>query len=74
MERDPTTVCRFIAKYKKTGKTENLSRPGWSPALNNDEKDALVNEATKIRCAPLHEIINKLVISDEISMEIGKQS
>ncbi|RHZ83305.1 hypothetical protein Glove_97g61 [Diversispora epigaea] len=57
MERDPTTICRFIAKYKKT---ENLPRSGRPPTLNNDEKDALVNEATKKRRASLHEIINNL--------------
>ena len=60
MERDPTTIRRFIAKYKKTGKTENLPRSGRPPALNNDEKEALVNEATKKCRVPLHEIINKL--------------
>ncbi|RHZ79916.1 hypothetical protein Glove_140g69 [Diversispora epigaea] len=56
MERDPTTIRRFISKYKETGKTENLPRSGRSPTLNDDKKDALVNEATKKRRAPLHEL------------------
>jgi transposase len=38
MGRDPTTIRRFIARYKKTGKTENLPRSGRSPALNDSEK------------------------------------
>ncbi|PKK57667.1 hypothetical protein RhiirC2_797626 [Rhizophagus irregularis] len=41
---DPTTICRFIDKYKKTGKTENLPRSGWPSALNDNEKNALINE------------------------------
>jgi hypothetical protein len=28
MGRDFTTICRFITRYKKTGKTENLLRSG----------------------------------------------
>ena len=43
MERDPTTIRRFINKYKETGTTENLPRSGCPPALNNDEKDALIS-------------------------------
>ncbi|CAG8451641.1 5468_t:CDS:2 [Diversispora eburnea] len=43
---------------------------GWPPALNNDEKDALVNEVTKIRRAPLHEIINKL---DELKTALSEE-
>ena len=38
MGRDPTTIWRFIGKYKKTGKTENLPRFGCPSVLNNDEK------------------------------------
>ncbi|PKY61781.1 hypothetical protein RhiirA4_487249 [Rhizophagus irregularis] len=44
---DPTTIRRFIDKYKKTGKTENLPRSGWPPAINDNEKNALINEVTK---------------------------
>ncbi|CAB4488437.1 unnamed protein product [Rhizophagus irregularis] len=40
MGRDPTTICRFIDKYKKTGKTENLPRSGRPSALNDNEKNA----------------------------------
>jgi len=48
MGRDPTTTRRFINKYKETGKIENLLRTGRPPALNNDKKDALINEVIKI--------------------------
>ncbi|CAB5183882.1 unnamed protein product [Rhizophagus irregularis] len=44
MECDSTTIRRFIDKYKKTGKTENLLHSGWPSALNNNEKNALINE------------------------------
>ncbi|CAB5371198.1 unnamed protein product [Rhizophagus irregularis] len=47
MERDLTTICKFIDKYKKTGKTENLPCSEWPSALNDNEKDALINEVTK---------------------------
>ena len=40
MGRDPTTIRRFINKYKETGTTENLPRSGRPPALNNDEKES----------------------------------
>ncbi|GET58376.1 IS630 family transposase [Rhizophagus irregularis DAOM 181602=DAOM 197198] len=63
MGRDPTTIRRFIDKYKKTGVTENLPRSGRPPALNNNEKNALINEVKKNRREPLHEIINTLGLS-----------
>ncbi|EXX73986.1 IS630 family transposase [Rhizophagus irregularis DAOM 181602=DAOM 197198] len=44
MGRDPTTIRRFIDKYKKTGKTENLPCSGRPSALNDNEKNALINE------------------------------
>ncbi|GET54887.1 IS630 family transposase [Rhizophagus irregularis DAOM 181602=DAOM 197198] len=44
MGRDPTTIRKFIDKYKKTGKTENLLRSGRPSALNDNEKNALINE------------------------------
>jgi len=58
--RDPTTIRRFINKYKKTGSIENLPRLGRPPALNIVEKNALVNEVKKNRRAPLHEVVNTL--------------
>ena len=60
MGRDPTTIRRFINKYKKTGSIENLPRSGRPPALNIIEKNALVNEVKKNRRAPLHEVVNTL--------------
>ena len=60
MGRDPTTIRRFINKYKETGTTENLPRSGRPPALNNDEKDALISEVIQNRRAPIHEVINTL--------------
>ncbi|GBB94414.1 hypothetical protein RclHR1_02350013 [Rhizophagus clarus] len=63
MGRDPTTIRRFIEKYKKTGTTENLPRSGRPPALNDIEKNALVNEVMSDRREPLHEVINKLGLS-----------
>src|ERR1041385_6436499 len=60
MGRDPTTIRRFINKYKETGNIENLPRTGRPPALNNDEKDALTNEVIKNRRIPIHEVINTL--------------
>ena len=49
MERDPTTIQRFIAKYRKTGKIENLPRSGRPPALNNYKKNTLLRKAKKER-------------------------
>ena len=60
MGRDPTTIRRFINKYKETGTTKNLPRSGRPPALNNDEKDALISEVIQNRCALIHEVINIL--------------
>src|SRR3954471_17795056 len=60
MGRDPTTIRRIIDRYKKTGKTENLPRSGRPPALNDNEKNALINEVTQDRREPLHEVINTL--------------
>ena len=60
MGRGPTTIRRFINKYKETGTTENLPRSGRPPALNNDEKDALISEVIQNRRAPIHEVINIL--------------
>ncbi|CAB4481588.1 unnamed protein product [Rhizophagus irregularis] len=60
MGRDPTTIRRIIDRYKKTGKTENLPRSGRPPALNNNEKNALINKVTQDRREPLHEVINTL--------------
>ena len=60
MGRDPTTIRRFINKYKETGTTENLPRSGRPPALNNDEKDAFISEVIQNRRAPIHEVINTL--------------
>ena len=60
MGRDPTTIRRFINKYKNTGSIENLPRSGRPPAVNVVEKNALVNEVMKNRRAPLHEVINTL--------------
>ncbi|GBC42273.1 transposable element tc3 transposase, putative [Rhizophagus irregularis DAOM 181602=DAOM 197198] len=72
MGRDPTTIRRFIDKYKKTGKTENLLRSGWPSVFNNNEKNALINEVTKNRREPLHEVINKLKLS--CSLTTAKQT
>src|SRR5881398_1780045 len=60
MERDPTTIRRFIAKYQSTGKIQNLPQSGRPPALNNQQKDALLQTATKERRKPPHEIISDL--------------
>jgi transposase len=72
MGRDPTTIRRFIDKYKKTGKTENLPRSGRPPALNDNEKHALINEVMNNRCEPLHEAINTLDLS--CSLTTAKQT
>ncbi|CAG8584315.1 1210_t:CDS:1, partial [Diversispora eburnea] len=53
MERNPTTICRFIAKYKKTGNFKNLPQSRWPPALNNNEKNVLVTEVSKQCHTPL---------------------
>ncbi|CAB5396087.1 unnamed protein product [Rhizophagus irregularis] len=60
MGHDSTTIRRIIDRYKKTGKTENLPRSGRPPALNNNEKNALINKVTQDRREPLHEVINTL--------------
>jgi len=71
MGRDPTTIRRFINRYKKTGNTENLPRSGRPPSLNNDKKHKLVNEVTNNRRAPLLEIINTLSLN--CSLTTAKQ-
>lgn len=45
---------------------------GRPPALNDNEKNALVNEVTKNRREPLHEGINKLGLS--CSLTTAKQT
>lgn len=60
MGRDPTTIRRFIAKYKKTKKIENLPRSGRPQVLSDQKKIALVEEAMRKRRKPLHTIINNL--------------
>jgi len=60
MGRDPTTVRRFLAKYKRTRKIENLPRSGRPQALNKQEKNALLREVMKKRRKPLADIVNDL--------------
>jgi len=60
MGHDPTTIRRFIKKYKETGTTDNLPRSGRPSALNNDEKDALTSKVTQNRRASINEVINTL--------------
>jgi transposase len=60
MNRDPTTIRRFIAKYQNTGKIENLPRSGRPTILNNQEKETLLQKATEERRKPLHEIVSDL--------------
>ena len=60
MDHDLTTIRRIIDRYKKTGKTENLLRSGHPLALNDNEKNALINEVIQDRYKPLHEVINTL--------------
>jgi transposase len=57
--RNPTTIRRFLAKYKRTGKIENHLRSGRPSILTNEEKDKLISVTTKEQHKPLHEIINK---------------
>ena len=42
MDCDPATIRRIIDRYKKTGKTENLPRSERPPALNDNDKNALI--------------------------------
>ena len=63
MGRDPTTIRRFIAKYQKTGKIENLPQSGRPPALNNYQKNTLLQKAKKERRKPLHEIVDDLKLN-----------
>ena len=60
IERDPTTIRRFIAKYKSTEKIDNLPRSGWPKALNNNEKNELLQEVINERCKPLYDIVSDL--------------
>ncbi|GBC44975.2 IS630 family transposase [Rhizophagus irregularis DAOM 181602=DAOM 197198] len=46
---------------RKMGRDPTTIR--WPPALNNNEKNALINEVKKNRREPLHEIINTLGLS-----------
>ncbi|RHZ70106.1 hypothetical protein Glove_275g94 [Diversispora epigaea] len=39
----------LLTRHKKIKNIENLPRSGWPPALNNDEKNKLINEVTKNR-------------------------
>lgn len=63
MRRDPTTIRRFLAKHKRTGKIENLPRSGRPEALNKQEKVALLKKATKERRKPLREIVDNLKLN-----------
>lgn len=65
--RDPSTIRRFLAKYKKTGKSENLPRVGRPRVLSDYDKSLLINEVIKKRRAPLCEIINNLGFRCSIS-------
>ena len=60
MEHDPTTIRRFIAKYKSTGKIDNLRWSGQPKALNNNEKNELLQEAINERRKPLYDIVSDL--------------
>lgn len=60
MGRDPTTIRRFIAKYKSTGNIENLPRSGRPTVLNTNEKEQLINKVTRNRRVPLHKAVNTL--------------
>jgi transposase len=63
MRRDPTTIRRFLAKYRKTKKIENLPRSGRPQALSKREKVVLQREAIKERHKPLRDIINDLKLN-----------
>ena len=45
--RDPSTICRFLTKYKKTGKSENLPQSGRSRVLGDHDKSLLICEVTE---------------------------
>ncbi|RHZ48839.1 hypothetical protein Glove_541g50 [Diversispora epigaea] len=47
IEHNLTTIHQFINRYKKTGNIKNLSYSKWPTALNNNEKNKLVNEIIK---------------------------
>src|SRR5581483_79234 len=60
MGRAPSTIRRFIAKYERTGKIENLPRSGRKPLLSGEEKKVLIQEVIKNRRKPLKDILNSL--------------
>lgn len=65
--RDPSTIRRFLAKYKKTGKSENLPRSGRPRVLGDQDKSLLIHEVTEKRHAPLREIVNNLGFTCSLS-------
>jgi len=67
MRRSPTTIRRFLAKYKKTKKIKNLRRSGRLQALNNTEKEALIQKTIVARHKPLREIIENLELKCSMS-------
>ena len=60
LKRAPTTIRRFLAKYKRTKKIANLPRSGCPPALKKQEKTAIVKKAVKERRVPLLKIVKDL--------------
>ncbi|KAG9291215.1 hypothetical protein G9A89_021717 [Geosiphon pyriformis] len=60
IKRDPTTIRRFLAKYKRTKKIENLPRSGRPHILKDKQKNALIQKAIKERSKPLRDIVKDL--------------
>ena len=56
----PTTIWRFLAKYKTTGNLENLPKSGRPSALNEEKKILLIKAAIEERYKSLKNIINDL--------------
>ena len=61
--RAPTTIRRFLAKYKRTKKIENLPRSGRPPILKKQEKTAVVKKVLKERRVPLLQIVKDLKLN-----------
>ena len=60
MKRDPTTIRRFLAKYRRTKKITNLRRSGRPRVLNQRKKTALLKVAMRERSTPLRNLVNDL--------------
>src|SRR5437868_9196579 len=71
MKCDPTTIRRFLAKYRRTKKITNLRRSGRPQVLNQRKKTALLKVAMRERSTPLRNLVNDLELGCSLRTASG---